>query len=225
MELDEMKSRWMEIEQRLDAIDARLELGRFVGRTGVGDRARSKLRFVHAVLWFEIASGGLIVLLIGSYLADNIGTPRFAIPAALMHLGAILLIGLALRQLVALKTIDFAGSVVVMQRRLTEVGVIRARANRWLLIASPLIWSLLVIVVPHGLLGFDIYTEFGLPWVAGNLAFGVAAIAAVAWVSRRFPDWYRDSAFVRGLGDDLTGRRVAAASGFLREIAEFETEA
>ena len=33
------------------------------------------------------------------------------------------------------------------------------------------------------------------------------------------------SPFFRALGDDLTGRRVAAASGFLDEIAAFESEA
>ena len=68
------------------------------------------------------------------------------------------------------------------------LGVVRARTNRWLLLSTPLLWAVLVVVVPHGLVGLDVYRAFGLPWVLGNFGFGVAVLALAAWASRRFPD-------------------------------------
>jgi hypothetical protein len=34
-----------------------------------------------------------------------------------------------------------------------------------------------VVVVPHGLIGLDVYRAFGPAWVAGNFAVGIACLA------------------------------------------------
>ena len=60
--------------------------------------------------------------------------------------------------------------------------------------------------------------------LAFAFAFGLAVLAAAAWASRRLPAGSRASAFLRWLGEDLTGSRVAAASGVLDDIAAFEAE-
>jgi len=224
MELDEMKNLWQQTERRLEAMEPPLRLNLRVARAGMLDRVRSKIRWAHLVLWYEVAFGALVALLTGSYLADHLGAIRFAAPAAVLHLGAILTLGFAARQLVALGRLDYGGPVLEIQGRLAKLRVVRARANRGLLLSAPLLWALLIVIVPHGLIGLDVYRAFGLPWIAGNLVFGVAVLAAAGWASRRFPGWYRSSRLVRGLGDDLTGRRLAAASGFLEELAEFEEE-
>jgi hypothetical protein len=176
------------------------------------------------VLWGELAFGVLAALLVGSYLPESFVAPRFAIPAVLLQLGAIGLIASAARQLWLLSTVDFAGPVMDTQRRLARLRRLRSRANRWLIFAAPLLWSLLVIAVPHGLIGLDVYAAFGVPWVAGNLAFGAVVVAVVAWVARRFPAWYAESGFIRALGDDVTGRRIAAVNGFLTELDAFEED-
>ena len=224
MELDDLKTAWNDIGQRLERMDGARTLSLHEARSGTLDRTRSKLRFVRLVLWYEIAAGVVAALLVGSYLAEHARTMRFAGPAAVLHLCAILTIAVAVRQLVGLAGIDYGGPVVAIQRRLGELRLLRARANRWLLISSPLLWALLVIVVPHGLFGLDVYRAFGLPWVAGNLALGIAVVTAAAGLARRSPAWLRDSAFLRWLGDDLTGRRIAAASCALDEITSFEAE-
>jgi len=153
-----------------------------------------------------------------------LGVSETNVGAKLSRLKQILTLGFAVRQLVALGQIDYSGPVVAIQRRLAELRVLRARSNRWLLLSAPLLWALLIVVVPHGLVGLDVYRAFGLPWVVGNLVFGLAILGAAGWVSRRFPVASRSSAFLHWLGDDLTGRRVAVASGFLDDISAFEAE-
>jgi hypothetical protein len=130
MELDEMKTLWKETERRLEAMEPALRLNQRLAKTGTLDRMRSKLRSVRLVLWYEVAFGVLAALLLGSYLFDHLGTIRFALPAAALHLGAILTLGFAVRQLVALSQIDYAGPVVGIQRRLAELGLGASRSLR-----------------------------------------------------------------------------------------------
>jgi hypothetical protein len=222
MDLDEMKDLWQGTQRKLESMEPALRLNAWQAKVGALDRVRSKMRWAHWVLAYEIAIGAVAALLTGSYLADHVSTFRFAAPAVLLHLAAIATIGFAVRQLVTLRRLDYGGPVLEIQTRLAELGLVRARANRWILFAAPLLWGALVIVVPHAWIGLDMYRAFGPAWTVGNLAFGAFVLALAFWVSRRYPAWYRSSSLVRGLGDDLTGRRLAAASGYLQELAAFE---
>ena len=224
MELDDLKRLWQETDRRLATLEPALRLDASLARAGALDRIQARVRLVRAVLWYEIGFGVLAVLLLGSYLFDHLGTARFALPAAALHLTAIALLGLAVWQLLALARADFAGPVVELHRRLAELRVARARVNRWLLLASPLLWALLVVVVPHALVGFDVTRAFGTAWVGANLLFGVAVLAIGLWAARRLPAGSRSSTCLQRLGDDLAGRRLAAAAGLLEEIASFERE-
>jgi hypothetical protein len=91
-----------------------------------------------------------------------------------------------------------------------------------LLLASPVLWAAVVVIGPHGLVGIDVYRAFGIAWVGGNFLVGLAVLAAGLWASRSAR--LGSSRLWRGLGDDLTGRRLAAASGALDDLAEFERE-
>ena len=222
---DDLKLLWMETDRRLASMEPVLLLNARLAHAGIRDRTRSRLGFVYFVLWYEVGFAALAVVIIGAYLADNFAVLRFAIPAAALQAAAVLNLALAAGQLVGLRAIDFAGPVLAIQRRLAEVRVVRARSNRWLLLSAPLLWALAVVVVPHGLVGLDAYRVFGFPWVAGNLAVGLAVMAAAAWAGRRLSPSSRGLAFMRWLGDDLTGRKVAEASGFLDDLVAFEAEA
>ncbi len=222
MELDELKNLWQQTDRRLEAMTPALRLQERLARAGALDRARSKNRFTHVVLWYEVTFGAVAALLAGSYLADNLGELRFALPALLLHLAAILTLGHAAWQLVELGRIDYGGPVLGIQRRLAKLAAARARGIRWLLLASPMLWALLVVVVPHGLVGLDVYRAFGIGWVGGNFLVGLAVLAAGLWASRSAR--FGSSRLLRGLGDDLTGRRLAAAAGALDDLAEFERQ-
>jgi hypothetical protein len=222
VDLDNLKALWKETDRRLESIESIVRLQQRAAEVSTRETTRSKLSSVRLVLWYEVAAGAVAAMIAGSYLADNIRSIQFAAPAGLLQLAAIVTLGFAAYQLVALAQVDYTGSVVSIQRQLAQLRVVRARSNRWLLLSAPLIWALLIIVVPHGLLGVDVYRSFGLPWVLANVAFGFGVIGAGALVIRWFPS-ARGSAFLGRIGDDLTGRRVAAASEFLDEIAQFET--
>jgi hypothetical protein len=222
MELDELKSLWQQTDRRFRELEPSLRLQERLARAAMLERARAKQRPTHLALWYEATFGAVAALLAGSYLTAHFDELRFAIPAVLLHLSAILTLGLAVWQLVELGRIDYGGPVVAIQRSLARLGVVRARGNRWLLLASPLLWAALMVVVPHGLIGLDVYRTLPIAWVGANFLVGLAVLAAGLWASRSTR--FRDSRLLRALGDDLTGRRLAAVSGSLDELAEFERE-
>jgi hypothetical protein len=222
VDLDSLKALWKETDRRVESIESIVRLQQRTAWASTRESTRSKLSSVRLVLWYEVAAGAAAAMIAGSYLADNIRSIQFAVPAGLLQLAAIVTLAFAAYQLMALAEVDYAGPVVPMQRQLARLRAVRARGNRWLLLSAPLLWALLVIVVPHGLLGVDVYRTFGLPWVLANLAFGFAVIGSGVLVIRWFPR-LRGSAFLGRIGDDLTGRRVAAASAALEEIGRFQS--
>ena len=222
MELDDVKAMWKDADARLESIETSLRVQQRLAESATRHRTRSRLRFVHLVLWYEVGFGALAVFLIGSYLWQNIGNPWFWIPAAALQVIAAGTLGSAAYQLVALGQSDYTGPVVAIQHDLANLQVVRARSNRWLLLSSPIIWTILVIVVPHGLFGVDVYRLFGMAWVFANLAFGVAMLGAAAIVGRRLQGRTGAGELLGRLGDDLTGRRMAEAASRLDEIAAFE---
>jgi hypothetical protein len=221
VELDDVKALWKDADARLESIETSRRIQQRLAESGTRERTRSRLGPVHLVLWYEIGFGVMAMLLIGSYLWENIGNPGFWMPAVALHAIAAGTVGSAAYQLVTLRQSDYTGPVVTFQHALAKLRVARARSNRWLLLSSPLIWALLVIVVPHGLLGVDVYRLFGMAWVLANLGFGVAVLGAAALVSRRLQRG-NGMELLRRLGDDITGRRMAEAASLLDEIAAFE---
>ena len=188
------------------------------------DRTRSALRRLSALLAFELISGVLATLLLGSFLADHHDTARFAIPAVVLDVAAVFTIVASARQLARIGRLDYAAPVVAIQHELAALRASRLRVNRGLLLLSPLLWTPLAIVAAKGLLGLDLYRAFGPGWIAANLAFGLAVIPLAIFVARRYATRIENFALLRHLADDIAGRSLTAATRQLEEIRRFEEE-
>jgi serine/threonine-protein kinase len=221
MELDDLKTAWRELDQRLErhnALNWRLvqELKR--------DRTQSALRPLTRLLVYELLSGIVAALLVGAFLGEHFRDPWYAIPAIVLHVVAVFTIGVAIWQLAWLGRIDYSAPVVAIQHDLAQLGTMRIRTTRWLLLLAPLLWTPLAIVAAQGLFGFDVYQEFGLAWVGANLAFGLAMIPLAIGITRRLAGRFAGSQWLEQLTDSIAGRSLAAARERLVEIAHFEEE-
>jgi hypothetical protein len=179
-----------------------------------------KLQSLHLALKYEIGLSALAALLAVAYLVDVGGTLELALPAVGLLLAASVLLLVATRQWATLRQIDSSGPVLATERRLAELTVDRARSHRWLLLSTPLIWALLVTVLPHAFLGYHVYTAAGVQWIAINVAFGFATLAGAVWASGRLSPTSRVGMLLHHLGDHLTGRKVTEASAVLDAIAD-----
>lgn len=215
MELEELKAAWSELNDRAEA-DRRLLYG--VWKEAKLDRARAALTHVCFLPVTELMGNIVAVLLTGAFLADGPHEARFVIPGLVLHVVALLLIGMNVWQIVALARMDYSEPTLEIQRKLAQLRAARLRMNRAIFLLSPLLWTPLAIVGARGWFGVDIYRAFGPLWVASNLAFGALAIPVLIYLARRY------NGFLGTIGDDLTGHKLAAARGFVEEIARFERE-
>src|SRR5215468_1699613 len=106
MELEDLKRRWQEMDERLEAS---LRLNERVLARSVLARAQTASRWTGRGILVEILLGAIPVLWLGSFLADHIREPRFWIPALFLDVFALASLGSLVRQQVLLQAIDWSG--------------------------------------------------------------------------------------------------------------------
>jgi hypothetical protein len=219
VELDELKAAWHSLDTTVEAAQRLLVLTARELKVG---RAKSALRPLVQLIYVELALGIAALLSLGAFGAEYWNVARYSIPAAVLHVFAILTVANTVSQLGMVRRIDFSGPVVAAQGQLVQLAARRSIAARWQLLLAPLLWTPFAIVVTRGVLEFDIYRAFGWTWVNANLAFGVAMIPALSWITRRFGDRLKRSGAVKTLTDHIAGRSLDASMKAIDEIASFE---
>jgi Zn-dependent protease with chaperone function len=221
MELEDLKDRWNEYDRKLDA---NLRLNSRVLREFGLNRVDSSLRRLTRLIVFELMMGLVATVLLGGFIADHLGEMRFLVPAVALDVFVIYFIGWAIRQWMALASLDYGESVMEIQRKLELLRIDRIRMTKWVFLLSPLLWIPLLIVGVEGLVGVDAYATFDTAWLVSNFVFGLAVIALALWVSRRYADRLQGSPLARRLADALADRSLVEATGFLGTLSSFERE-
>ena len=221
MALEDLRNQWADYDRKLDA-SLRLN-ARLLRESGLG-RTRSVLTRLSIRVVGDLVINLVLVIALGLFVANHFDQPRFLLPGLVLSLGAILLVIGCARQLALLKTIDYGAAVIAIQKRLQQIRILRIRTSKWLLLCLPLIWTPMLIVALKGYLGVDAYASLPGRWLAANLAVGVAVIPLMIWISRRFAGRLQGSAFYRRFLDDIAGRNLASATGYLDDLASFEAE-
>ncbi len=203
MELDDFRNHWME--------NGAVRINTRAARAIV--RAEDSLRRHWRQLTIELIVDAALLLVIGSFAAGHIREPRFFAPALVLHVAVILLSIPLVRQLVLLRGVDYAEPVVAIQRQVERLRIEQIRATKWTLLAAPLLWTPLLIVAMKGLLGLDAWALLDTRWLVANVAFGIAFLVGMLWVSRRAKGRWMDA---------LAGRSLETATRHLEEVARFE---
>jgi hypothetical protein len=221
MELDELKSAWKALEQRMSA-DAKLT--RELLTELKLRKARNKIRWLMCLPAVELVVSLFVAAATGRFLFTHFFEPHFAIAGAVLHSAVVLYIAMTVRQLALLWGADMSAPVTTIQRSLAEYGTTRVRTTKWVLILSPLLWGAVVIVVPQGLLGLDVYRLFGATWVAVNAGIGIAIVPLLLWLSHKFSGYFQRSPFMQGVVNDIEGRSLKVAMKLLDDVRAFARE-
>lgn len=221
MNLDELKNQWMAQNEKLDKT---LRWHEALLRETATSKARSALRGWSRTIWIELVINFVAVIWLGNFIADHLGEPRFLIPALTLDLCATGWLIVAGRQLAALTRIDFDAPILVSQKMLENLRIDRTRANKWILLLAPLLWTPLFIVACRAFLGVDVYRSFTSAWLLMNLLGGVGLIPLALWASRRFAGRLAHYPFFQRCLDDMGGRNLAEAKASLDRLASFAAE-
>jgi hypothetical protein len=218
MDLDDLKQSWQAYDRKLDAaltLNARLLRTTLVGRA---ETAVGRLRRLVAV---ELAGALAALVWLISFTAGHVADARFAGMGAMLGLCALGLAVTAGWQLAALGELDYGGPVLEIQARLEAIRLRRLRDTQLALALGPLIWVPVLIVGMKGVLGVDAYALFSHAWIAANVVFGVAVLAAAWWASRRYAGRVDGSLRLRRLMHSLAGHNVNRAIRHLDELRSF----
>jgi hypothetical protein len=221
MNLEELKLNWAAHDQKLDAI-IRLNL-RLLNATKL-NKTQSAMQRVSAFLVLDLVVNFIVVVCLGSFIADHIAAPRFVIPAVALDVFAFLLIVSSVRQLVLAKGVDYSGPVAEIQKKMEKLRIQKVKETKWTLVLATLLWTPLQIVALKAFLGLDAYALLGSAYLFWNVIVGVVVIALAVWVSKRYANRMKRSSIVQGLMNTFAGYNLNAATQSLRNLEDFEKQ-
>ena len=219
MELDEFKSAWQTLDQRLQLNNA-LKLHELRERTLA--KTRSNLR---PLFWGQIAQillFGVPCILLAALLWMS--KPAFAsviVAGVVLHAYGVLVIlgaGMVLGQLAK---IDHTAPVMEIQKQLARTRTLYVRSG----LVAGLPWWFMWVVMLMVLVGLgDVDLLATAPWLVwGGLGIGVVGLFATFWFYR----WARRperASLGRRMDNSLTGDSLRKAIAQLQEVQRFEQE-
>jgi hypothetical protein len=218
-DLDEMKEVWTTNDKKLDQS---IRLNRELLNAATLSKAHSATQRmswalgVEAVVWFAM------IVSLGRFISHHAGTLRLSLSAAALDIYAIAMLAATVRQIVALRKIDYSRPVSTIQKQLEMLRVLRIRITQMALLGGTVVWAPFLIVAARASLGLDILDSLWL-WV--NVAFGLCLIPLAVWLSKVFGERMGRFPFIQRVMNDLAGRNLNAASEFISKLSEFEAEA
>lgn len=217
MELDDFKSAWQTLNQKLDQ-QATLNLQLL--RESRAEKARHGLR---PLVWgqaIQIVLGAFLTLYSAGFWWIHRQVPHLLFTGLLMHAYGLAMILFGVRMQVLIHRIDFGAPVLSIQKQLAQlrrfyvVGGMAIGLPWWLL------WIPCLTMLFMGLFGVDMYVK--VPQVITlNVAVGVAGLI-LTWLFLRWSQGRPKLATT--LEDAAAGTSLNKAQRMLDEIARFEHE-
>lgn len=220
MELDELKQTWNEHARKLDRV---LSLNLQGLKTAQLDKTRSALGRFKAFRLFEMLVGILVLIPLGSYIADRISVPTLAIPALIFAASVLVPVIGNIRQLILLGRISYADPVTTIQRKLEEIKLHYLRSFRLPVLMLPL-YMVYVVVGLNLLFGWDILVHGDAAYLWANLVVSLILIAPAVWIFRNLSFKNIGNPVIRALVHGSGGKQMIAALEFLKALQAFEDE-
>jgi hypothetical protein len=217
-DLDEMKEVWTAHDEKLDQS---IRLNRELLNSATLSKAQSATQRMSWVLGLEAVIWLVMIVSLGSFISHHVGALRLSLSAAALDVYAIAMLAATIRQIVALRKIDYSGPVTAIQKQLEMLRVLRIRITQRALLGGTVAWAPFLIVAARAFLGLDIANSLWL-WV--NVAFGLCLIPLAVWLSKVFGERMGRFPFIQRVMNDVAGRSLNAASEFISKLSGFEAE-
>ena len=215
---DEMKEVWTAHDKKLDQS---IRLNQELLNAATLSKAHSATQRMGWALGLEAVMWFVMIVSLGSFISHHVGTLRLSLSAAALDLYAIAMLAATIRQIVALREIDYSGAVTAIQKQLEMLRVLRIRITQRALLGGTVVWAPFLIVAARAFLGLDIVNRMWL-WV--NVAFGLCLIPLAVWLSKVFGERMGRFPFIQRVMNDIAGRNLNAASELTSKLSQFEAE-
>jgi hypothetical protein len=217
-DLDEMKEVWTAHDEKLDQS---IRLNRELLKTATLSKAHSAMQRMGWALGLEAVVWFVIIVSLGDFIARHVAVVRLSLCAAALDVYAIGMLAATIRQIVALRQIDYSRPVTAIQKQLGMLRVLRIRITQRALLGGTIVWAPFLIVAARAFLGLDMVNS---PWLWANVAFGVCLIPLALWLSKTFCERMGRFPFIQRVMNDLAGHNLNAASEFVAKLSGFAAE-
>lgn len=221
MELDDWKQAWA---AHGDKLERSLVINERLLRETLLRKARWALAPYVVGRVVEVALGLAAVAVVVPVLVAHRGEPRYLVAAGALAVFCVGITALFGAVLAASLRLDHGGAVTAIQRDVERLRLAEYRALKWAVLGGVLVW------LPAALVGFEVVTgvdalaRVDLGWLVGNLAFGVAVLAAGHAWSRRNVERPGLGPRARRIVDAVSGRSLRAVTAHLAELAAFQRD-
>lgn len=219
MELDELKSAWQVLDQRLETSN-RLQLQAF--RERKLDQLQRRLR---PLFWGQVAQIvlGVLVLLsaVGFWTRHSQDVSMF-LSGMVLHVYGVALIMTSGITLARMAAIDPSAPVLALQKQLASIRRFRILSGLWAGLPWWFLWMPIMAMLVKSGTGMNMFERVPSVFVFGTM-IGVLGLA-VTWAFHR---WTRNPSrphMAQAVDDSLTGRSLRSAQAVLDEIAAFEKD-
>ena len=222
MELDDFKSVWT---QQTALLESSRRLNELLVREHTLERAIPAMKRLGREIAWQVSLLFVVVVALGSFAADHLTERGVALSAALVGLYALAIAQGEIRQLVAIRDLNFDESVVPLAQKLERLRVLRIRTTKLALLFAPIMWVPIVAVLGRVLVGVDLYALLSPVYIITNIALGLALIPTAVFVANRWSERLGRSKLLRAIGGEITGTNLRDALAFLDTLKRFEESA
>jgi len=124
MELDDLKQAWQGLDARVGVLER--ECARWLSDDGRIRHALRPMRWTSAMMWYELLGNGVILVLLGVFIARQ-DQWRFIAPALLLFLATLAMSASNVAQRGVYAALDYGAGVVAIQSRLEWLCMLRWR--------------------------------------------------------------------------------------------------
>ena len=219
MELDELKSAWQVLDQRLEASN-RLQLQAL--RERKHDQLKRRLR---PLFWGQVAQmvlGALVLLPASSFWASNLQAWPMLLSGIVLHAYGVALIITGGMTLGRMRAIDCSAPVITLQKQLANLRRTYILSGLWAGLPWWFLWMPIMAALVKSGTGVNLFETLPSIFVFGTV-IGVLGLAATWW----FHHWSRDPRrprLAKAMEDSVAGRSLHSAQAVLDEIAAFEKD-
>ncbi|OJU63739.1 MAG: hypothetical protein BGO01_07680 [Armatimonadetes bacterium 55-13] len=212
MELNEFRTAWQSLDQRITDLEAESR----------GRRTRSAVTRLTAMPIFELVVGCLAVLWAGGVFADNFHRamlhPASAIPIVTVWVLGIATIALSVLQIFYVSRVDISGPILSAQRDISRIRRLRVRSSQFFILLGLPLWVVFPLALGQAIIDWNFIYAVNGAWIGGNAVFGIVLAIALLGLCRK----YRDRPLAQRISDILAGSELVRTERLLTDIAEFE---
>ncbi len=232
MELQELKDIWQVYDKKLDKhVKLNIQMFKKINL----DKTRSALGKFTRTPTLGLIIGVATQMAMGIFIFNQLSTPVYIIPAALIWVFALLQAIFSGYQLSVILHTSVGGEmnydlpITEIQKKLQRLKIYRTRYLLVTRFAYGLLWLPFLIVCSRAFWNFDFFRYFDHLWILSTILVGLVITLFGIWLSMSYGKEKFSLAFLNKIIDeisvgDITGKGLVSAMTFLDEIEAFEKE-